>query len=363
MAYVMNVANIMKTCLKKKTCIDFLHFRTISCFHRNFNKQLLREARVMRKILGNKKKGKTPWYKSEDESNIPPVPRTSAPKYGQNFRRIAVLNKLFMRHITDMMASGEVANEILGRGIEISRVKVAPDFNKVNVFWVARGTENDAVVERILKKSAVQLRQELTELHVMGVVPHIDFVKDKQYAKAAEVDRILATADFGEGYFPVDAGYQFKSEFTSLPPKIKSCVEELEDGIPEPPLPSMRMDVLGLKHDEIMNRIKKSMNKSQAVHRHEVGIPLDTSRNSELVVQNLEDTNHDIVYNLRKEDFTRFLLKRHYEQKKVLRGNKNYSPESELFENEVREMSDLIDSVKEEEDYINDNEDTSFRHE
>jgi hypothetical protein len=105
------------------------------------------------------------------------------------------------------------------------------------------------------------------------------------------------------------------------------------------------------------------MNKSQAVHRHEVGIPLDTSRNSELVVQNLEDTNHDIVYNLRKEDFTRFLLKRHYEQKKVLRGNKNYSPESELFENEVREMSDLIDSVKEEEDYINDNEDTSFRHE
>jgi hypothetical protein len=43
-------------------------------------------------------------------------------KCGHNFRRIAVLNKLFMRHITDMMASGEVANEILGRGIEISRV-------------------------------------------------------------------------------------------------------------------------------------------------------------------------------------------------------------------------------------------------
>jgi len=59
---------------------------------------------------------------SEDGSNIPPVPRTSASKHGQNFRRIAVLNKLFMRHITDMMASGEVANEILGRGIEISRV-------------------------------------------------------------------------------------------------------------------------------------------------------------------------------------------------------------------------------------------------
>ena len=54
---------------------------------------------------------------------------------------------------------------------------MAPDFNIVNVFWIARGTENDAVVERILKKSAGQLRHELTELHVMGVVPHIDFVK------------------------------------------------------------------------------------------------------------------------------------------------------------------------------------------
>ena len=52
------------------------------------------------------------------------------------------------------------------------------------------------------------------------------FVTDKQYAKAAEVDRILATADFGEGYVPVDVGHQLKSEFTlhtSLPPKIKVC--------------------------------------------------------------------------------------------------------------------------------------------
>jgi hypothetical protein len=52
------------------------------------------------------------------------------------------------------------------------------------------------------------------------------FVTDKQYAKAAEVDRILATADFGEGYVAVDAGHQLKSEFTlhtSLPPEIKVC--------------------------------------------------------------------------------------------------------------------------------------------
>jgi hypothetical protein len=105
------------------------------------------------------------------------------------------------------------------------------------------------------------------------------------------------------------------------------------------------------------------MKKSQAVHRQEVGIPLDNSRNSESVVQNLEDANHDIIYNLKKEDFTKFLMKRQYMQKKVLRGNKNYSPELELYENDVQEISDFVDSVQEENDYINDSEDVSFRNE
>jgi hypothetical protein len=43
-------------------------------------------------------------------------------------------------------------------------------------------------------------------------------VSDKQYAKVAEVDRILRTADFGEGYFPINTGHQFKSEFTLQTP-------------------------------------------------------------------------------------------------------------------------------------------------
>jgi hypothetical protein len=58
---------------------------------------------------------------------------------------------------------------------------VAPDFQKVNVFWLARGTENDAEVERILKRSAGKLHHELSELRVMGAVPYIEFVKGTYY--------------------------------------------------------------------------------------------------------------------------------------------------------------------------------------
>jgi hypothetical protein len=56
-------------------------------------------------------------------------------------------------------------------------------------------------------------------------------------------------------------------------------------------------------------------------------------------------------------------MKRQYVQKKVLRGNKNYSPESDLSENEVQELSHLIDSLEEENDDINESEDVSFRNE
>ncbi|XP_021934394.1 uncharacterized protein LOC110836950 isoform X2 [Zootermopsis nevadensis] len=248
----------------------------------------------------------------------------------------------------------------------LAGVKVAPDFNKVNVFWLARGTENDVEVESILKRSAGHLRHQLSELRVMGVVPYIEFVKDTQYAKVVEVERILATADFGEDYVPVGAGCQLKSEFTMhthLPPNIKSHIEKVEDEIPEPSLPPMRMDVLGLRHEEIMNKIRNSVKKSHALHRHDVRIPLQNFTNSESVQQNLEDANHDI-FNLKKEDFTKFLKKRHFLHKKALCSKKNYRPELELHENEVLEggtvVSDFLDSVREEKDYVDDSEDVKL---
>lgn len=58
MALIMSVANILRVSLETKHCINFLHSRNISCLHRNFNKYLLREARVMHKVLGNKRTGK-----------------------------------------------------------------------------------------------------------------------------------------------------------------------------------------------------------------------------------------------------------------------------------------------------------------
>lgn len=40
----------------------------------------------------------------------------------QGVQRLAMLNKLFMKNITDLMSTGTVAMDIVGRGIEISKV-------------------------------------------------------------------------------------------------------------------------------------------------------------------------------------------------------------------------------------------------
>lgn len=43
-------------------------------------------------------------------------------KTSPNSRRSKVLNKMFMRYITEIMATGQKSCEILGHGIEINRV-------------------------------------------------------------------------------------------------------------------------------------------------------------------------------------------------------------------------------------------------
>jgi ribosome-binding factor A len=98
-------------------------------------------------------------------------------RYSGSARRVSVLNKLFMKHITDLLSTGEYSSEFSGYGIEINRVQISPDYMALNVFWVARNAQNDEIVEKLLKKNAGFLRHELSSLRVMGVVPIIQFVK------------------------------------------------------------------------------------------------------------------------------------------------------------------------------------------
>lgn len=232
-------------------------------------------AKAMKKlsIIGksNKKKG---WY----DTNYMPVktlPTGSESKKRepskQGRRRINVLNKLFMRYITDMMATGEISQELLGKGIQISGVTVTPDFNMVNVLWVASGTESDTEIEKCLKKAAGAIKHELSELRVMGVVPYITFVKDKKLALVNEVEELLKIAEYPEDYTPTQTAERLKvglelrnSLSEELVKQIQALDGEYEDEIEESSLPEMQHNVFGLNQDEIIKKIGKEKDKVRA---------------------------------------------------------------------------------------------------
>lgn len=49
---------------------------------------------------------------------------TAEGKSSPNSRRSKVLNKIFMRYITEIMATGQYSSELVGNSIEINRVSM-----------------------------------------------------------------------------------------------------------------------------------------------------------------------------------------------------------------------------------------------
>lgn len=84
--------------------------------------------------------------------------------------------------------------------------------------------EKDDVITELLARSARDIRHELTQLRVVGIVPKIEFFKDKYAVRVMELDKRLEIADFGEDYIPPDPAERLKSKLElnlSLDPKVK----------------------------------------------------------------------------------------------------------------------------------------------
>lgn len=242
----------------------------------NFKKQGI----VLNKLMYGSDRNKRKWYGERTSQTVFSTPSSLASTRGQgkeSTRRLTVLNKLFMEQITDLMATGEYSEEIVGYGIQISRVRVSTDFHGVNVFWFASDSAQDMEIGRLLKRVAGGLRHELSQLRLIGQVPKLTFVKDKTHGLSADVDSALRIADYGEDYEFTNRTLVPRSEIklqTDLPSEVRRKIGEIENEIQYPrddhdPLPDMRHDVLGLNHGMIMSKIKRSLNKSkQAWHQY-----------------------------------------------------------------------------------------------
>lgn len=221
-----------------------------------------RQSKILRKLVTGKEKAKRRWY--QDGPSTPKLVTAASlsnpARQGKNApRRVHVLNKLFMKHITDLMSTGETADVLLGRGLQVSHVKVSADFNYVNVFWSTTAAASTTAksddsttdeLEAVLRLVAGQLRHELSQLRLMGEVPRIQFVRDRHMSSEAHMDALLARADFGPDYEP--AGWaQLRQDLAQGERTARGT------------LPPMRHDVLGLNQADIMGKIRQTMMKSR----------------------------------------------------------------------------------------------------
>lgn len=241
-----------------------------------------RQSKILGKFFGNRVAGsKKRWYPSAQDVSSgygsgyqPPSVIFQASQFGKsgnspgskhNTRRMSVLNKLFMTHITDLLATGESAESILGRGMQVSRVKISSDFACVNVYWLGTGdVHSDASLEAELQRTSGQLRHELSQLRLMGEVPRIKFVRDKTGSNINNVEGILRTLNLNkpegeeeeqEGSDPsYDMAQTVRQEFYGNAAAAAAPTEAM---------PEMRHDVLGLDHRLIMDKILTKMRKSK----------------------------------------------------------------------------------------------------
>ncbi|KAG8442298.1 hypothetical protein GDO86_011190 [Hymenochirus boettgeri] len=117
---------------------------------------------------------------------------------GDNIR-IKALNVILHRALTDMLHTSEVSQEVCDLNVELSKVSVSVDFSVCRAYWMANGNKDtDSNVEKVLQNYAPCFRHRMLTHQVLGSVPPIVFVRDKEDARIQEVEKLLATAEFGE---------------------------------------------------------------------------------------------------------------------------------------------------------------------
>lgn len=196
------------------------------------------------------------WYDPKiDLQNTIGIKQSNQTISAQTMRRMVVRDKLFMKHITDLMSMGEVSNIIKG-DIEIIHVKITSDFKRVNVFWI-HTTDNASsfVSEEALQRCAKIIRHELSQLRVIGIVPPIQFIEDKRFSTTMEVEKRLAVINLEDDKTHSEP-IQFDDSYTDTLDQtlhLEPDTNHSSDSYIE--LPVMRHDVLGLDHHKIMSRV------------------------------------------------------------------------------------------------------------
>lgn len=112
--------------------------------------------------------------------------------------RLRALNGLLHKALADLLCTPEVSQELCDLNVELSKVSVSADLSACRVYWKASlCTAQNRRTAAILQRSAAHVRHLLLAHQTLQNVPPIVFIQDKKSVVLAQVDELLAVADFG----------------------------------------------------------------------------------------------------------------------------------------------------------------------
>lgn len=305
--------------LKKFSGLRFLY----TSISRNFADQISNQSRIMQKLLSRGIPRKKRFLPGKE--NFFMIDKTVKDVMKGNPKRVSVLNNLFMETITDVMSTGEIGSELTGYGIEITYVKVAIDCKSVNVYWTMPSSNliHEEKITELLDKNAAKIRSEACRLNLLGKMPHIKFVKDKQAMQVAELERLLSIADYGPDYIPVNSSKIFIEKQNLQYECFKhdendETIDESTDEIIDKSIDAkhwyespkdMQMDVFRLDHDAIMKKLKQKMKKQK--ENYEATKESISSLSTKISPENYESTNVNDFLKIKKELMIKYQKLKH----------------------------------------------------
>ncbi|XP_063015445.1 putative ribosome-binding factor A, mitochondrial [Melospiza melodia melodia] len=153
--------------------------------------------------------------------------------------RCRVLNGLIHKAVLEMATTCEVSQEFYDLKLEICKVSLSSNFSACRVYWNPASTvEKDSYVESVLRKSAPRIRYLLKSQQIVGNVPPVVFIKDKEAAAVKEVEDLLAIADFG----PPEEEESSQNDLSKLFPSTTQSSDS-----------SVRPNLFGVDH-ELLNK-------------------------------------------------------------------------------------------------------------
>lgn len=190
--------------------------------------------------------------------------------------RLKALNGLLYKALSDFLCTPEVSQEIYDLNVELSKVSLTSDFSTCRVYWKTTGSaEQNAHTQDTLKRFSAHMRHLLMSQQTLRNMPPIVFVQDKQHAALAEVDRLLAIADFG----PPDEKEDLTQSVLRDPeaPDAPSPCDTLG--------PAVHSSLCGIDHEALNKQIMEYKKRKEKGHRGQSPASLGPEQVAELTRQ------------------------------------------------------------------------------